>query len=54
MGDDLYLQDFNKLPAEESFADVLLHLDDGEGGELADHVVELECHHAHVLELAVT
>ena len=38
-------------------ADVLLHLDDGEGGQLVvvHHVVELGCQHGEaVAELAVT
>ena len=58
-GEDLHLQDDdNPLGLLANLvADVLLHLDDGEGGELVvvDHVVELGGQHGEAVgELAVT
>ena len=57
--DDLHLQDDDHLLglAAHLVADVLLHLDDGEGGQLVavHHVVELSGQHGEaVAELAVT
>ena len=58
-GDDLHLQDDDHLPGllADLVADVLLHLDDGEGGQLiaVDHGVELSGQHGEAgAELAIT